>query len=339
MKLAYVSLVRLPTDRAHGYAMMKMCEHFAARGLDVELVVPTRRHGIKDDPFHYYGIERNFTIRKLWATDFLGRFYKSRLSFFIDQLTFLLSLLRQRFGNTMVYARDYQVALFVRSKNITLEVHTIPHRVWLFSLALSRARRIVVISGGLKKALIALGAPEHKILVAPDAVDLSEFDITPSREVWREHGVDPQKKIVLYTGHFYGWKGAETLAKAAAALEGDAEVVLMGGIDEELASFKKEYAGPHVYVIGFQPRKNIPNFLMSADALVLPNSAKPKISSLYTSPLKLFQYMASSVPIVASDLPSIREILTDETAFWFAPDDENALARQIEYVLAHRRSS
>ena len=36
MKLAYVSLVRLPTDRAHGYAMMKMCEHFAARGLDVD---------------------------------------------------------------------------------------------------------------------------------------------------------------------------------------------------------------------------------------------------------------------------------------------------------------
>ena len=74
---------------------------------------------------------------------------------------------------------------------------------------------------------------------------------------------------------------------------------------------------------------------MSADVLVLPNSAKPKISSHYTSPLKLFQYMASGVPIIASDLPSIREILTDDTAFWFPPDDERALARQIEYVLSH----
>ncbi len=45
--------------------------------------------------------------------------------------------------------------------------------------------------------------------------------------------------------------------------------------------------------------------------------------------------MAAGVPIVASDLPSIREILTDETAFWFSPDDEHALARQIEYVLSH----
>ena len=45
--------------------------------------------------------------------------------------------------------------------------------------------------------------------------------------------------------------------------------------------------------------------------------------------------MASGIPIVASYLPSIREILTNETCFWFTPDDEEALARQVEYVLTH----
>ncbi|MBI4068146.1 glycosyltransferase family 4 protein, partial [Candidatus Kaiserbacteria bacterium] len=102
----------------------------------------------------------------------------------------------------------------------------------------------------------------------------------------------------------------------------------------ELAEFKKTYASDRVHVIGYQPRAKMASITMSADILVLPNSAKPKISSHYTSPLKLFQYMAAGVPIVASDLPSIREILTDETAFWFPPDDEHALARQIEYVLS-----
>ena len=115
----------------------------------------------------------------------------------------------------------------------------------------------------------------------------------------------------------------------------DVEIVLMGGVDRELSDFQNKYPGPHVHVIGYQSRKQIPEFLMSADVLVLPNSAQPKISSHYTSPLKLFQYMASGVPIVASDLPSIREILTDESAFWFTPDDEQGLARQIGYVLSH----
>jgi glycosyltransferase involved in cell wall biosynthesis len=44
--------------------------------------------------------------------------------------------------------------------------------------------------------------------------------------------------------------------------------------------------------------------------------------------------MASGVPIVASDLPSIREVLTNENAYWFKADDKNSLATQIEFVLS-----
>ncbi|MBI2610940.1 glycosyltransferase family 4 protein [Candidatus Kaiserbacteria bacterium] len=333
--IAYVTSVRLPTDRAHGYAIMKMCEQFAAHGAQVELYVPTRRHGIKEDPFMYYAIKPTFSIRKLWATDLLGKFENSRAAFALDQLTFLLSLLMHRFGNTIVYTRDYQVALFARAREIVLEIHNIPERTFLFFRALSRASKLVVISNGLKDALVQGGVPSEKIVVAPDAVDLEEFDIQPSRDIWRNYGVDPNKKIVLYTGHFYGWKGGETLANAAKYLPDGVETVLMGGVDRELAEFKKTYASDRVHVIGYQPRENMPSVTMTADVLVLPNSAKPKISSHYTSPLKLFQYMAAGVSIVASDLPSIREILTDDTAFWFAPDDERALARQIEYVLSH----
>src|SRR3989338_5701023 len=260
MKIAYITLVRLPTDRAHGYAVMKMCEQLAAHGASVELIVPTRRHGIKDDPFEYYGIKRNFSLRKLWATDFLGRLETGRVAFALDQLSFLLSLSVKRFVGT-VYTRDYQIALFARASDITLEIHNIPERTFLFFRALARARRLVVISDGLKQSLIKSGVPAEKIVVAPDAVDLSEYAITPSREVWNAHQVDSRKKIVLYTGHFYGWKGAETLAEAAAFLPSDVEIVLMGGVSRELAQFQKSYASPRVHVIGFQPREQIPGFL------------------------------------------------------------------------------
>src|SRR3989344_253800 len=337
MKLTYISLARVPTDRAHGYAIMKMCEEFATEGVEVTLLVPTRTHGITTDPFEYHHIKHNFSIRKLWTTDFLGLFDNARVPlFFIDLAIFLFSLRRQKWSpETIVYTRDYLSALVVRSEHIVIEVHTIPQKMRLFLRAIRHARKVFVISNSLKHILIARGVPPEKIVVAPDAVDLSEFNISPSRrEVWKDFDVDPDKKIILYTGHFYGWKGADTLARASSLLPQDVNVVLMGGIDKELADFQKRYGG-RAHIIGFQPREKLAAFLKSADVLVLPNSGKEEISSHYTSPLKLFQYMASGAPIIAADLPSIREILSDETCFWFEPDNEHDLAARIQYAISH----
>jgi glycosyltransferase involved in cell wall biosynthesis len=261
--IAYVTMARLPTGRAHGYAIMKMCEEFAAQGASVELYVPRRKHHgiLGDDPFAYYGIRRSFSIYKLWAVDFLGKYSTSRLAFTLDQLTFLISVLMRNFGDSIVYTRDYQLALLVRSRNIVFEIHTIPSKTLLFLRATARARRIVVISHGLKDALAELGVPEGKITVCMDAVDQSEFKDTPSRELWRAYGVDPDKKIVLYTGAFYGWKGAKTLAEAAKQLSTDTEIVLVGGIDKELSEFKQNYASDHVHIIGYLPRNIVPTCL------------------------------------------------------------------------------
>jgi glycosyltransferase involved in cell wall biosynthesis len=68
--------------------------------------------------------------------------------------------------------------------------------------------------------------------------------------------------------------------------------------------------------------------------LVLPNTASA-ISERYTSPLKLFEYLTLGRPIVASDLPALREILTPgETALLAAPGDPRALATAMSQVAA-----
>src|SRR5262249_13241169 len=70
-----------------------------------------------------------------------------------------------------------------------------------------------------------------------------------------------------------------------------------------------------------------PRWLAAAAVLVLPNSRAEPISARYTSPLKLFEYMAAGRPIVASDLPSLREVLTGgRNAVLVPPDDPGALA-------------
>ena len=83
----------------------------------------------------------------------------------------------------------------------------------------------------------------------------------------------------------------------------------------------------------FSPAGKVPAYLSAADMLVLPNTPVGAESINYTSPIKLFEYMASGRPIVAADLPSIREVLSPETAILFAAGDTDALARGIAHVL------
>ncbi len=49
MKLVYIANVRIPTEKAHGYQICKMCEEFSSQGIKVELWVPTRENNIKED--------------------------------------------------------------------------------------------------------------------------------------------------------------------------------------------------------------------------------------------------------------------------------------------------
>jgi glycosyltransferase involved in cell wall biosynthesis len=66
---------------------------------------------------------------------------------------------------------------------------------------------------------------------------------------------------------------------------------------------------------------------------VLPNKKGNIVSEKYTSPMKLFEYMASGIPIVASDLPSLKEILDDSNAVFAVPNDPRSFAENIKRVL------
>jgi glycosyltransferase involved in cell wall biosynthesis len=108
----------------------------------------------------------------------------------------------------------------------------------------------------------------------------------------------------------------------------------VGGTEEDIEKFKKGASGlNNVLVVGHRPYTEIPYWLKAADVLILPNSAREKISQFYTSPLKLFEYLAAGKPIVASDLPSIREILNENNSILVKPDNPESLAKGINLAL------
>jgi glycosyltransferase involved in cell wall biosynthesis len=95
----------------------------------------------------------------------------------------------------------------------------------------------------------------------------------------------------------------------------------------------------NIKMIPFQPPALAPKFQQAADVLIVPNISASDDSSYYTSPLKLFQYMAAGRPIVASDLPSLRTVLNSENAYLVRPDDPHALAQGIRDALSDHQES
>lgn len=339
-RLVYIANVRLPTERAHGIQVMKMLEAFSLSGVEAELLVPKRMNHIKADPFEYYNVKRIFKIVKLPCLNLIY-FYPSHFSLLLQTLTFLISaklyLLFRRYD--ILYTREQLTGIFF--KNFVLELHSWPKRVTKIHKKIwRRAKALVVLTGFIRQNLVATYIKGEKILVAPDGVDLTQFSAIETKESSRESlNLTQDKKIVLYAGHLYDWKGVHVLAQAAQKIK-DTTTIFIGGNPDHVQDFSKLYEGTkEILILGPKLHQDVPVFMRSADVLVLPNSAGKDISRLYTSPMKLFEYMASDRPVVASDLPSIREILDDSTAYFFEPDNPADLARAIEYVLTHKEEA
>ncbi len=322
---------------------MRMCAEFAKLGNEVTLVIPRKlKHASSENPWLYYGIPQNFSIVELPVLDLLGRTLRfGKIFYHLDRWFFLRALKRTDAirATDILYARDPELlAPFLGSEHrFIVESHSIPAHPRKFLQALVCAHAIVTLTHLLKEDLGALGVPPEKILVAPDAVDLAEFSISISKEEARQKLALPvDKKIVLYTGHLYSWKGVGTLAEAAKEFSADATLFLfVGGVEPEIYPFTSVYGAlPQIKIIPFQKRSLMPLYLKAADVAVLPTSGKMPIGARYTSPLKLFEYMASGTPIVASDLPSTREILSEESALLVVPDDSKAFADGVRRFLA-----
>ena len=351
MKLIYIANARLPSEKAHPYQILKVCEAFVNGRVDTELVLPFRFQTTKklkqiQDIWKYYGISRKFKITKLpsfdliWIDLYTMRF--SSLRFLLQASSFAIFAMfySSHKKADIYYTRELPFTFLFGSLKL-LHRRKIYYEAHTFEPSVRRLMKketidgLIVITNKLKELYMKEGISEEKILVAPDGVDLRMFDNPYSKEDIREElGIPLYKKIISYTGHFYDWKGAHILAMSMRNLSDSYISYFVGGTNEDIPKFKefvRENKISNVVVVGYVLPTMVPKYLAASDVVVLPNIMKGL--SEYTSPLKLFEYMASKRPIVASDLPTIREILNDENAILVEPGNPKALAKGIERVL------
>lgn len=335
MKILFFANSRIPTERAMGTAIMKQCEAFARAGHEVELVVPQRTNACTDDPFLYHGVVKNFTVTYLSSLDirFLGKW---SVRFLLQKLSFLIALnlyIRKRDADILYTREPELIGPLITRKKKFVELHHLFGLRFLGGRFLRSCAGIIAITNALKEDVVQMfSIPAPRILVAPSGLDLSAYaHVCTKDEARHALHIETNKPIIMYTGALEEWKGYRTFLDACVLLESRVQGVLAGGSADRVATLKEQY--PNVLFLGFLPQNNMPNHQQIADVFVVPNSANEAISARHTSPLKVLAHMASGVPIVASSVASIRELLSEENAVLVSPDSPEALADGIVRVL------
>ena len=341
MKLLYAFPEPLPLPRARGLQVAHAVSCLTSAGVVVELAhVPAKGRS----PFDPLGcasaagvdtiplsrswpapLDRIPPFRSLHST----RFFASRLWREVDRrrpdILYLrhlkLAALAIEHGNLppVVY-EAHEVFADTAPKGKRDRMAALEQRI------VERSAGIVCNSRATAEHLVDRYGQPRKLLVLPNGVTSQP---EPPEKPWAE-----ARRHVVYAGSFFGWKGVDDIILAARELPGF-KITLIGGEAAQVERLRG-MLGPQGAEIEFLPRlpqNEVARHLAHACIAVLPN--RPEPDSAFTSPIKLFEYMAAGCAIVASDLPSLREILEEEDAAWFAAGNPEALAAAVRTLAEH----
>jgi len=357
-KLLYISMMRLPTEKAHGLQIVQNCEAFADAGYEVTLWVARRFNTPEmraiDDPYAYYGVKPNFQIRQIPCLDVFPLFAPdsngARVAFYVQMLTYIIAMsIAVLFTSADIYySRDEMLlAMLSRFKakaKLAYEAHLFSpttRGARLQAQVIRRVGSVIAITPKLRDDLIdQRGAQPDRIIVAHDGISESRFADVPDRNTARDSiGWDRSAYIVGFVGRLQmiGMdKGVGTLVQALAQVEG-AHLALVGGPDDMADQLRQTWLDlglpeSQFLYVGHVPPHEVPRYLSAFDVCAMPHPHTTQFA-YYTSPLKLFEYMASHSAIVASDLPAWSDVVSDgETALLVPPSDVDALAEAIQRV-------
>ncbi len=194
--------------------------------------------------------------------------------------------------------------------------------------------RMMAVSQCLAQALAEKGIDPEKIDVIPNGVNIDRFvcDL-PASDMRRELQI-PDVFTIGFVGTFKPWHGVETLVHSFAKLKRDipeAHLLLAGSGPQEnhLRELVTQLGlASSVTFLGAIAHAEVPRVLHAMDVAVAPSK---QTTSFYYSPIKLFEYMAAGVCVVASRLGQMADILKDnESGLLFEPDDVDDLCEKLK---------
>jgi len=207
-------------------------------------------------------------------------------------------------------------------------------------LAARHASGLVSLTHAFAPELAAIiGAARHpRIAVIPDAYDDQVYCQRNRAQARLALDLPPDAPVIAYTGLTFAYHGVDLLVDAFAIVKEtlpEAMLLLVGGRDGERAAIAAHAArlgiATSARIVSPRPVHEVPVYLAAADVLVIPDT----VTKASASPLKLFEYAAMARPIVATDLPALREILPADAARYVVPGDPAATAAGIVWIATH----
>jgi len=309
-KIYYVCELNLPSKSAYSIHVMKMCEAFSKIGFDLNLL--TINHCKNSNLFRLYNVKYQFKIDSI---------FKNKINFnLLLRILFTIKILLKRIEKDSIFiSRSIIFALIASAfkKKVVLELH---HEISGFSKLLYFLLAYFNLIQNLKyiflhKNLNKIYKIKKKKNFLDDGVDINVFKF--------------KKKIkyintCIYIGSFFEGKGIETILKIA-KLNKKITFHLYG--DKNF--LQKNKISKNVKIFDYISYNKIPKILSLYKVALMPyqNKVKGRNSSVwlenYMSPLKMFDYLAAKMIIIATDLKVYRHILKDGYNCKFAPVDDH----------------
>ena len=331
MRLLYAFPEPLPLERARGIQTVHTAAALSAQGIDVTLAhVPS-----SGDPFAAYSIVMPGNVRLLPVSRSLpwpfvrmhsNRLFAARLAKRVDPREIGAVMARHLKSAGLLLGRIPALRLVYEAHEVfadTAQPRRREDTERLERAVVKGAAALVANSNATAARLRELYGLAAPIEVIPNGVEYPES--VPEKDWARA----PER--IVYAGSFFSWKGVDDLADAARVLPG-LRIRLIGGDEARIAQLRARAgsAGAALDFTGRIPHGRVAAELARACIAVLPNRADP--DSAFTSPIKLFEYMAAGCALVVSDLPSLREVLGRDDAIWTAPGDATSLASAIRVL-------
>lgn len=317
-KIIYASESTIPSAQANSVQVMQMCNAFAQAGHEVTLFAGRSENKASSiDLIKHYGVTERFAIKTL-ALHFslLGRI----------RYALQVAVHAKHAQVDLLYARCAYSALASCSLKIPtmLELHSLPAagsrpaKSILPRIFKNRSLlRVICITQSLKNDLISqYQLTKSRVAVFPDGANPVSQTALQSSVLSLAEKIGTNQPLIGYLGSLYPGKGMEVIVPLAAKLPRQ-QFVVIGGDQEGLEYWRRQAVGlANIHFIGrVSPAEAAAYSNQFAIALV-PNQRK--VAGVngtgigeWTSPLKLFEYMALGKPILASRIPVLEEVLVD----------------------------
>lgn len=262
------------------------------------------------------------------------KFFKNDLSYgLFVSFKFLMN-------DNIFYTRQDWVAFFLTliNKKVFFEAHDYDrNRLCLkFMSRLCSNRKnltIITISEQLKKEFIEMKF-KNRIHVSHDGVDVEFYKPSNTIKMREKLNIDLNKKIALYSGALREGRGVSKILDIA-KIKPEIDFFIFGGRDTKRLSFLKQKSKhlPNISFFGFVKKDILVQYMNAADIFLMPHQKNCDIIK-FTSPLKMFEYLAIGKPIIASNFSVFREVLVDkENSLLAEHDSEDDFSKKIDFVL------